>query len=113
MADGGDDRAAMLAARHGRAPDDRAAGGQHAPGNSRAAISDPESLVREIERTRSELARTVDAIADRMSPSHAARRALNQVRDQAARIDPPVAAAVAAALVLGATAFVVWRRRRR
>jgi type VI protein secretion system component VasF len=77
------------------------------------AISDPETLVREIERTRSELARTVDAIADRVSPSNAARRAAAQIRSQAARVDPPVAAAAAVVLVVGTTAFFVWRRRRR
>ena len=113
MAEGGADRGAALEVRHGREPQRRGAPREHALGNSRAAISDPESLVREIERTRSELARTVDAIADRVSPSNAARRALTRVRDQVPRVDPPVAAAVATALVVGATAFVIWRRRRR
>ena len=113
MPEGGVDRGAALVPRGGRAQDRPAARGGHVAGNSRAAISDPESLIREIERTRGELARTVDAIADRVSPSHAARRALGRVRDQAARVDPPIAAGVAVALVIGATAFMVWRRRRR
>ena len=113
MADSGVDRGAALAARDARAPDRRAAPSERAHGNSHAAISDPEALAREIERTRGELARTVDAIADRVSPSHAARRALGRVRDQAARVNPPVAVAAAAALVIGATAFLAWRRRRR
>jgi hypothetical protein len=114
MASGGADRSAEVAARNGHAPDRRAAAapGGRAAGNSRVAVSDPETLVREIERTRVELARTVDAIADRVSPSNAARRAVTQIRYQAARVDPPVAAA-AVALVLGTTAFFVWRRRRR
>jgi Protein of unknown function (DUF3618) len=113
MADSGVDRGAALARRDTRAPDGRANHRERARGNSHAVVSDPESLAREIERTRAELARTVDAIADRVSPSNAARRALNRVRDEAARVDPPVAAAVAAALVIGTTAFLAWRRRRR
>ena len=75
--------------------------------------SNPESLVREIERTRSELARTVDAIAERVSPSHAARRAVDRMRDEAARANPPlVGAVVAGVVVVGAMAFFAWRRRR-
>lgn len=113
MAEGGADRAAALAARERHEPHRRGAHGDRTGGNSSGTISDPESLVREIERTRVELARTVDAIADRVSPSNAARRAVSRIRDQAPRIDPPVAVAVTAALVLGAGALIVWRRRRR
>ncbi|GHH67897.1 hypothetical protein GCM10017673_15640 [Streptosporangium violaceochromogenes] len=38
------------------------------------ADTDPAELERRIERTRAELARTVDAIADRVSPKQVARR---------------------------------------
>jgi hypothetical protein len=38
------------------------------------ANTDPEALEREIERTRAELARTIDAIADRVHPKQVARR---------------------------------------
>lgn len=113
MASGGVDRTPAVAGRDGHAQDRQVARGGHAPGNSQAAISDPEALVAEIERTRGELARTVDAIAERVSPSNAARRAAVQIRLQAARVNPPVAAAAAVALVFGTTAFFVWRRRRR
>ena len=38
------------------------------------ADTDPAALERKIERTRAELARTVDAIADRVSPKKVAER---------------------------------------
>lgn len=104
-----DDRGAAVAARQQHVRGER----ERPLGDSRAAGTDPESLAREIERTRGELARTVDAIADRVSPSHAARRAVTRAQEQAARIDPTVAAAVAAALAVGVTAYLFWRRRRR
>ena len=37
---------------------------------------DPDTLVTEIERTRDNLARTIDAIADRVSPANNARRVM-------------------------------------
>jgi hypothetical protein len=75
------------------------------------ARRDPDALAKEIERTREELARTIDAIADRVSPAKAAKRVVDRVRDDLARIDPKVAA-VGAAVVVGVAAFIIWRRRR-
>jgi hypothetical protein len=72
---------------------------------------DPDTLVTEIERTRDNLARTIDAIAERVSPANNARRAMARVREQASKIDPRYAAAGAAVLV-GATVLLIWRRRR-
>ncbi len=74
---------------------------------------DPDSLVTEIERTRDNLARTIDAIADRVSPANNARRLMARVREQASRIDVRYAAAGGAVVVVGVTAFLVMRRRRR
>ncbi len=95
---------------------------------------DPKSLVTEIERTRDNLARTIDAIAERVSPAHVARRARQQVREQAGRFDTQVreragkidkqvrertgkidkryAAAAGAVVVIGAAALVIWRVRK-
>lgn len=83
-----------------------------AEADTSAAERDPDALAIQIERTREELARTIDDIADRVNPAKAARRAVLRVREEAARIDPrlPVAGAV---LLVGITAFLVWRRRRR
>lgn len=43
--------------------------------------SDPEELLRSIERTREELANTVDTIAGRLDPKRAAMRGVDAVRD--------------------------------
>ena len=73
---------------------------------------DPDTLVSEIERTRDSLARTIDAIADRVSPANNARRAMERVREQASRADPRYVAA-AGAVVIGAAVLILWRRRKR
>lgn len=44
------------------------------------ADTDPEALERQIERTRAELATTVDAIADRVSPKRVAGRQMAKVK---------------------------------
>jgi hypothetical protein len=43
--------------------------------------SDPEELLRSIERTREELARTVDTIAGRLDPKFVAKRGVGKLRD--------------------------------
>jgi Protein of unknown function (DUF3618) len=82
-----------------------------------AKPADQETLVADIDRTRAELARTIDAIADRVSPRNNARRAAERIRQQvgerASQVDPILAGAAAAALVVGVAAVVWWRRRRR
>jgi hypothetical protein len=75
---------------------------------------DQDALVADIERTRAELASTIDAISDRVSPKKNARRALDQVRQRAAQIDPMLAGGAAAAVVaVGVVVLFVWRRRKR
>ncbi len=71
---------------------------------------DPDALVKEIELTRDNLARTIDAITDRVNPANAARRTMSRVRQQAAQVDPRLAAAGAVAAVAVA-AFLIRRRR--
>jgi hypothetical protein len=71
------------------------------------------ALVADIERTRDELARTIDAISDRLSPANAARRAADRVRERAAAVDPVMAGAAALAVAGVAVAFFLLRRRRR
>jgi len=74
---------------------------------------DQDALVADIDRTRTELARTIDAIADRVSPKKNVSRAMDQVRRRASQIDPLVAAAAAAVVVVSVTALFLFRRRRR
>jgi uncharacterized protein (TIGR03382 family) len=75
--------------------------------------ADQDALVADIDRTRGELARTIDAISDRVSPKKNVNRAVEQIRQRASQIDPLVAGAAAAAVVVGLTAFVLLRRRRK
>jgi hypothetical protein len=70
-------------------------------------------LMQQIEQSRVELGRTVDAIADKVKPANVARRTLDQVRQRVATVDPKLAGAGAAAAVGLVTLYVVLKRRRR
>jgi uncharacterized protein DUF3618 len=74
---------------------------------------DQDALVADIDRTRNELARTIDAISDRVSPKKNVQRVADQVRERASHIDPVVAGAAAAAVVIGVTVLLLLRRRKR
>ncbi|HTX25709.1 MAG TPA: DUF3618 domain-containing protein [Streptosporangiaceae bacterium] len=74
--------------------------------------ADQDALVADIDRTRAELAATIDAISDRVSPKKNARRVLDQVRERVAQIDPVIAGG-AAAVAVGVVVLVLWRRRKR
>ena len=77
------------------------------------ATRDPDALVKEIERTRESLARTVDELADRVSPANVAHRALDRVREQLQRPEARIAGGALAALtVIGVAAYLVRRRHR-
>jgi hypothetical protein len=84
-----------------------------ADGDGVVATRDPDVLVKEIERTRENLARTIDALTERASPANAARRVAARVREQASRPEVRLGAgAVAGVMVLGAAAYLFRRRRR-
>jgi hypothetical protein len=94
---------------------------------------DPESLEREIEQTRDELARTIDALAYRVSPKHVAERGVSRIKEEAGQVAATVAAfvqppdpedhgaiarrntaiVIGAGVVLGLTALAVLRGRRK
>jgi uncharacterized protein DUF3618 len=70
-------------------------------------------LVADIERTRENLARTIDEISDRLSPANAARRTVERVRERVAAVDP-VMAGGAVVVVAGVTvAWLLLRRRKK
>ncbi|GAA1777468.1 DUF3618 domain-containing protein [Actinomadura chokoriensis] len=95
--------------------------------------SDPEEVERHIERSRRELARAVDELADRLSPRNVAHRGVERVKEEAdqvvkafgALVRPSdddedgqggvdkrvLLAGVGAAVTV--TALVLWRRRRK
>jgi hypothetical protein len=72
----------------------------------------PQALISEIERTRTELARTIDEISDRVSPSKVAQRTADRLRERISQIDPLIAGGAALAAI-GVTCFVLWRRLRK
>jgi hypothetical protein len=72
-----------------------------------------DELVADIDRTRAELARTIDAISDRVSPKKNVDRAKEELRERIAQIDPVMAGAAAAAVVVGVTVLLLLRGRSR
>ena len=81
-----------------------------AEANGEVALRDPDALVKEIERTRENLARTIDTIAERVSPANVARRGLSRVMDQVARPEVQIAAG---ATVVAVTGLIILARRLR
>ena len=73
---------------------------------------DQDALVADIDRTRAELARTIDAISERVSPKRNVHRALEQARQRASRVDPLMAGAATAAVLVSVTVIFLVRRRR-
>jgi hypothetical protein len=81
-----------------------------AEANGEVAVRDPDALVTQIERTRESLARTIDELADRVSPVNMANRALDRAREQFERPEARIAGgAVAALAVLGVAVFLIRR----
>jgi hypothetical protein len=78
-----------------------------------AKLVDQDALVADIEQTRVQLARTIDAIADRVNPQKNLGRALEQVRQRAGQVDPLMAGAAAAAVLVSVTVLFLVRRRKR
>jgi hypothetical protein len=74
---------------------------------------DEDTLVADIDRTRTELARTIDAISDRVSPKRNVQRAADRLRERVSQIDPVIAGVAAAAVAVGVTVLLALRRRRR
>ncbi len=80
-----------------------------AEANGEVALRDPDALVKEIERTRENLARTIDTLTERVSPASLGDRAMSRVRDQLSRPEVQIGAAAVTVVTL---ALLVWRRRR-
>lgn len=76
------------------------------------AVRDPDALIKEIERTRENLARTIDALTERVSPGNIARRTVARVREQASRPEVQLVGGMAALAAVAAVTYALWRRRR-
>jgi uncharacterized protein DUF3618 len=84
-----------------------------AAGNGRLAKRDTDAIVAEIERTRQNLARTIDSLADRVSPASNVRRLKDRAAKQAARPDVQLAAAAAVLALAAVAVYRRWGRRKR
>ncbi len=91
------------------------AGGGVAEGkgvNGKVAKRDSDEIVAEIERTRENLARTIDSLADRVSPSSNIRRLREQAAEQMAKPEVQLAALAVGLAVTGIVILRIWGRRR-
>jgi Protein of unknown function (DUF3618) len=80
---------------------------------SDAAKNDPDALVAQIEHTREDLARTIDALADRVSPAGNVRLLRTKVMEQLSKREVQLGVAAVGAAVVGLAVLSVWARRRR
>jgi uncharacterized protein DUF3618 len=76
------------------------------------AKQDPDAIVAEIERTRENLAQTIDSLADRVSPANNVRRLKDRLSEQVSRPEVQLAAAAVGLAVLGITIYRIWGRRK-
>jgi Protein of unknown function (DUF3618) len=84
-----------------------------ADADSESKSVNQKTLVADIDRTRAELARTIDAISNRVSPKKNVERARLQLRERAGQIDPIMAGAATAAVVVSLTILLLLRHRKR
>jgi hypothetical protein len=75
-------------------------------GRSSGSRRDSDEIVADIERTRENLARTIDALADRVSPASNVRRLKERA---AAELAKPEVQLAAAAIALAVTGYVIYR----
>jgi hypothetical protein len=73
----------------------------------------PDLIVGEIEQTRENLARTIDALAEKVSPANNIRRVRERVTEQVARPEVRLAAAAVGLAVLGVVVWKAFGRRRK
>jgi hypothetical protein len=72
-----------------------------------------ETIVADIERTRENLARTIDSLAERVSPAGNVRRLREQAAEQLARPEVQLAAAAAGLAIVGVLIYKIWGTRRK
>jgi hypothetical protein len=82
---------------------------------ARGAVNgtDPDAIVAQIERTRENLAQTIDTLAERVSPAGNMRRLRERALEQASRPEVRLAAAAVGLAVIGVAVLRIWGRRRK
>ena len=79
--------------------------------DSQVEVRAPNDVISEIERTRENLAQTIDAITDRVSPANIARRTLAKAREQVSRPKVQLIGGAAVLVTVAVLAIGMWRRR--
>jgi hypothetical protein len=75
--------------------------------------NNPDAIVAQIERTRENLAQTIDTLAERVSPSSNMRRLRERVLEEVARPEVRLAAAAVGLALVGVTILKIWGKRRK
>jgi hypothetical protein len=83
------------------------------PVEGAVAKNDPDLLIAQIEQTRADLARTIDDLADRVSPANNIRLLRQKVAAQVAKPQVQLGVAAVGLAVAGVTILRIWARRRR
>lgn len=80
--------------------------------NGKVGKPDADDIVADIERTRDNLARTIDTLADRVSPAYNMRRIRQNAADRFSRPEAQLAAAAVALAVVAVAVYRIWGKRR-
>jgi hypothetical protein len=80
--------------------------------NGKVPKRDSEDIVAEIERTRQNLARTIDSLADRVSPAGNARRLRERATEELSKPEIQLAVAAVVLATAGIMIYRIWGRRR-
>jgi hypothetical protein len=75
--------------------------------------TNPDAIVAQIERTRENLAQTIDTLAERVSPASNMRRLRERALKEAARPEVRLALAAVGLAVVGVTILRIWGQRRK
>jgi hypothetical protein len=81
--------------------------------NGKTGGRSAEAIVADIERTRENLARTIDSLAERVSPATNLRRLRERGLEQVSRPQVQLAAAAVGLAVIGLAVYRIWGRRRK
>jgi Protein of unknown function (DUF3618) len=83
-----------------------------AAANGKVSKRDSDEIVADIERTRQNLARTIDSLAERVSPASNIKRLRERAAQEAAKPEVQLAALAAALAITGIVIYRIWGRRR-
>jgi hypothetical protein len=81
--------------------------------NGKVGGRSAEALVADIERTREDLARTIDSLASRVSPANNLRRLRERGLEQTSRPDVQMAAVAVGLALVGFAIYRIWGRRKK